>query len=269
MQNALALLAVLFYGLSAAYFSVKFFLKKDRLGTLAFFFLLIGVVTHGLDLLAFGLDHHRFPAANLAEASSVLFWLILLFVMLIVRRDSMDVLGVILIPLAILAILFNDLHRQTEQALHPLLQSGWLYVHIPCMILSIASLTLTCVMAIMYLIQERQLKSHHPSFLYDRLPSLETCENLSNKSLWFGFFMLTLGILTGMVWSKNLRGTYWSWDSKETWSLITWGLYAILIHGRMLSSWRGRKAAYFAILGFVFMLFTIGVSLIFQSYHSF
>src|SRR5262249_57630846 len=115
MQNVLALLAVLFYGLSAVYFSVKFFLKKDRLGTLAFFFLLIGWVTHGLDLLACGLDHHRFPATNLEEASSVLFWLILLFVMLIVRRrDSMDVLGVVFITFAICPLSFNCLHRNTS-----------------------------------------------------------------------------------------------------------------------------------------------------------
>ena len=122
----------------------------------------------------------------------------------------------------------------------------------------------------MYLIRERQLKQKRSSRLVDRLPSLEASDLISYRSLWFGFFLLTLGIVTGMILSKYLHGRYWSWDEKENWAVITWALYAVLLHGRMLSAWRGRKAAYLAIVGFLLIIFTFaGVSLVFKVYHSF
>jgi cytochrome c-type biogenesis protein CcsB len=177
---------------------------------------------------------------------------------------------VILIPLAILSLISNAITAGSEAGVEPLLRGGWIYVHIPLVILSMASLSIAFISSLMYLIQEQQLKSKHPAFFYHRLPSLEVCDEISYKSLWAGFFLLTLGILTGMVWSKYLRGVYWSWDYKEIWSVITWTLYALLLHGRMLAAWRGRKAAYLAILGFALMLFTfIGVTTIFQSYHTY
>ena len=71
-----------------------------------------------------------------------------------------------------------------------------------------------------------------------------------------GFLMLTLGIITGSVWAHSAWGTYWSWDPKETWSLITWLIYASVIHSRMVRGWRGKKIAIFSIIGFCCVLFT-------------
>jgi cytochrome c-type biogenesis protein CcsB len=182
----------------------------------------------------------------------------------------MEAVGIILIPVGILTLIFKELHGSHEQIQEPILRAEWIYIHIPIMILSVATLGLTFLLAVCYLIQERQLKSRHPAFLFYRLPSLETCEDLAAKSLRFGFILLTLGILTGMVLSKTVNGRYWSWDYKEIWAVITWFLYAVLVQGRMLAAWRGRKAAYLAIIGFALMLFTFaGVSAIFKSYHAF
>jgi len=270
MQNVLALISILFYALSAVYFGVKFFLKKDKTRTLAFLFLLIGFVTHALDLLVIGLDHHRFPAATFTEAFSLLTCLVILLFILMNRAGEMDAAGVLLLPVTILSVMLYVLHHGNDQVVEPVLKGGWIYVHIPLMILSVAALSISCILAAMYLVQEKQLKSKSPAFFYYRLPSLEVCEEWSYRSLWFGFFTLTFGILTGMIWSKYLRGVYWSGDYKEIWSVITWCLYAMLLHGRTISSWRGRKAAYLAILGFVFILFAFaGVSLVAKSYHSF
>lgn len=269
MQNFLTTLAIIFYALSAVYFYLKFFLKKERTRTLAMLFLILGFITHGLDLVVFALDQHRFPAANLIEAFSPISLLVIAFFIYVVRKEEMDATGVVMIPLAILGILVTAGFRHGEPVSEPVIRSGWIYIHIPLMILSIASLTLTFVLAVLYLLQERQLKSKHPSPYSYRLPSLEACERFSTRSLWFGFLLLTMGILTGIVWSKHLRGVYWSWDYKETWSVVTWAIYAVLIHGRLLSAWRGRKAAYLAIVVFVFMAFTIGISVFFRSYHSF
>ncbi len=270
MWNVLAELAILFYAVAEVYFVVIFLSKKGKTRTGAFLFLLLGIFAHGLDLLVFGLDRHRIPAANMVETFSLVAWVILALFAVIARRDSMEAMGVILIPLGILSLISNAITHGSDAGVEPLLRGGWIFVHIPLVILSMASLSIAFISSLMYLIQERQLKSKHPAFFYHRLPSLEVCDEVSYKSLWAGFFLLTLGILTGMVWSKYLRGVYWSWDYKEIWSLVTWALYALLLHGRMIAAWRGRKAAYLAIVGFVLMLFTfIGVTTIFQSYHAY
>lgn len=272
MTSLLSAIAVLFYALSAVYFSIRFFFKKERMRYLGFLFLLIAVLTHALELIVFGLNQHRFPAATLTEAFSLLTALMMSFyLILFLRRDDMEAAGIALLPIAIASLILNILGTGEENAvLDPVLRGGWIYVHIPLMILSVAALSISFIMAVMYLIQEKQLKSKHPAFFYYRLPSLEVCEDISYRALWFGFFLLTFGIITGMIWSKYLRGVFWSWDYKEIWAALTWTLYAILLHGRMLSAWRGRKAAYFAIIGFAFILFAFaGVSLVFKSYHTF
>ena len=270
MQDLLAIIAAIFYGISTVYFLIKFFRKTAKTENLALLFLILGLISHGLNIMVFVLEHHRFPAANLAEASSSASWVALLLYTVISRRDSMEAVGIILLPAAILTLIFKELHGLHDQLQEPILKTEWVYIHIPIMILSVATLSLTFILAVIYLLQERQLKSRKPAFLFYRLPSLETCEDLASKSLRFGFFLLTLGILTGMVLSKTVNGRYWSWDYKEIWALITWILYAVLVHGRMLAAWRGRKAAYLAIVGFLLMLFTFaGVSMVFKSYHAF
>lgn len=269
MPNFLSWLAALFYAVSAVYFYLIFFLKKDKTHTLAFLFLLLGLVTHGLDILVFGLDHHRFPASNFVEAFSLLTCLTILLFSIFVRKKDRPASGIFLIPITILSSILTALFR-SDHHLDPVLEGGWANIHVPLMILSVASLAISFLMAVFYLLQERQLKSKKPAFFYYRLPSLEICEELSYRSLWIGFFLLTIGIVTGMIWSKHLLGVYWNWDPKETWSFISWGLYAILIHGRLLSAWRGRKAAYLSIAGFVLILFAFaGASLVSKGYHTF
>lgn len=270
MNDILATLAIFFYTAATIHFFLKFYMKKERTLKLGILFSVLGVVAHGLDLLIIGINRGHFPATNLAEASSMLMWLMMVIFLILVQQEARESMGVLLPPIAILTILFSTLYQPATPFERPSFRTEWIYIHIPLMILSVAVLAITFVVAIMYLIQENQLKSKHPAFFYYRLPSLETCERISYKSLWLGFFLLTLGMLTGMIWSRYLRGVYWSWDYKEVWALMTWVLYAVLIHGRIINNWRGRKAAYLAILGFVFILFAFaGVSMFLKSYHAF
>ena len=86
----------------------------------------------------------------------------------------------------------------------------------------------------------------------------------------FGFLFLTGGIITGAVWANSAWGTYWSWDPKETWSLITWFIYAIFLHCRFMRGWRGKRAAWVSIIGFASVLFTyVGVNLLMKGLHSY
>ena len=270
MSNILDALAIVFYSLSAVYFGIRFYLKKANTQKLGLLFLQLGLVTHAIDLLVLSLERHQFPASSFVEAFWALTCVTVLLFIVIFRNRSKEAGAVVLLPITILSIVLKLFYPGPADQLEPVLEGGWIYIHIPLMILSVASLAISFLTAIMYLIQERQLKQKKPSFFLERLPSLEAADEISYRSLWLGFFLLTLGMVTGMIWSKYLRGTYWSWDSKEVWALLTWALYAILIHGRMLSAWRGRKAAYLAIVGFLLIVFTFaGVSLVFKVYHSF
>ncbi len=122
----------------------------------------------------------------------------------------------------------------------------------------------------MYLVQEHQLKSKRIGAITQRLPSLQVLDDLNYQSLTYGFPLLTLGIITGAIWAEYAWGRYWNWDPKETWSLITWLLYAALLHQRLTVGWRGRKAAIMAIAGFFAVLFTfLGVNLLLPGLHTY
>jgi cytochrome c-type biogenesis protein CcsB len=270
MKDALTVLAIVFYIAATIYFAVRFILKKEKTAHVAYLFLLLGMTTHALDLIVIGLRYGHFPATSLSEALTLVSWVTVFFFVLIARRDSMEAVALIVLPIAIASLTFHEIVGPPSPATQPVIRGEWVYIHIPLMVLSVAALALTFILAILYVIQERQLKSKQPAFFYHRLPSLESLEDLASKSLWAGFFLLTLGIVTGMILSRSVQGVYFSWDYKEIWSVITWVLYAVLIQGRLLAAWRGRKAAYLAILGFALMLFSFaGVSLIFKGYHAF
>jgi cytochrome c-type biogenesis protein CcsB len=152
----------------------------------------------------------------------------------------------------------------------PVLNSFWLPVHVIFAIGGNDMFALAFAAGVMYLIQERQIKSKRIGGFYRRLPALKVLDDLNSRCLTLGFPLLTLGIITGSIWAESAWGTYWSWDPKQTWSLITWFIYAALLHGRLTVGWRGRRAAIFAVAGFFFLIFTfLGVNLLLSGTHGF
>jgi cytochrome c-type biogenesis protein CcsB len=109
---------------------------------------------------------------------------------------------------------------------------------------------------------------------HDRLvalfPAARLLDDLSYKTVMVGFPLLTLGIVTGAAWANYAWGTYWSWDPKETWSLITWLIYAAYLHARFTAGWRGKKTAILSVIGFAAVIFTyIGVNFVLSGLHSY
>src|SRR5262245_9019440 len=136
MTDALAILAVVFYAVAMVYFLIRFFLKKEKTARAAYLFLLLGLATHGLDLLVMGLRYRHFPATSLSEAFTLVSWLTVLFFTWIVRRDSMEAVAVILLPVAIISILYHEFFGTKIPAPEPVIREEWVYIHIPLMILS-------------------------------------------------------------------------------------------------------------------------------------
>lgn len=141
--------------------------------------------------------------------------------------------------------------------LKPVLQSWWLPVHAGISLFAYAFFALAFCGGLMYLLQERELKSKKFGYFFPRLPSLDALDQLNSHCLTTGFVFLTLGIVTGSLWTRQAWGTYWQWHPKEIWSMITWFVYLVQIHQRFTAGWRGKRAAVMAIVGFAIVVFTL------------
>lgn len=252
-----------------AYLAYIFFLR-GALSKIAVTLTLIGFASHTLAIIARYVEAGYTPVTNLHESLSFFAWMIIGILLIANLKYKVKVLGSFLAPIALLLMLFAFALPKEIVPLAPVLKSFWHPFHVIFAFLGNALFTLTFCCGVMYLIQEHQLKSKKMGAITKRLPPLNLLDDLSYQSLKFGFPLLTLGIITGAVWAEYAWGRYWGWDPKETWSLITWLLYAALLHQRLTVGWRGRKAAMMAIVGFLAVLFTfLGVNLLLPGLHAY
>ena len=252
-----------------AYLAYILFLK-EALSKIAATFVFIGFASHTLAILTRYAEAGHTPVTDLYESLSFFAWMIIGILLIVNLKYKVKVLGSFLTPIALILMVFAFALPKGILPLAPVLKSFWHPFHVIFAFLGNALFTLTFCCGVMYLIQERQLKSKRLGAITKRLPPLNLLDDLSYQSLKFGFPLLTLGIITGAVWAEYAWGRYWGWDSKETWSLITWLLYAALLHQRLTVGWRGRKAAIMAIVGFLAVLFTfLGVNLLLPGLHTY
>ena len=213
-----------------------------------------GFVAHTLAILMRWVEGGRFPATNLHEAMSFFAWLSTAIFMVFLYRYRMAVLGLFVAPFAFLLVVTASFLPGELAPLSPALESWWLPVHVTLAILGNAFFALASAFGAMYLIQERHLKSRKFGGMYFILPSLDVLDELNYRCLTYGFPLLTLGIITGAIWSEYTFGTYWMWKHRQVWSLITWLLYAALLHGRLTTDWRGKKSAKYSVIAFCVLL---------------
>ena len=210
------------------------------------------------------------PVTTLNESLSFFSWCLVLIFLIFDLRYRLAVLGAFSSVLALMTMLGSGFAPKAVEPLNPALNSWWFPLHVTLAFLGNAAFAMAFAAGVMYLLQDRMLKSKRFSPLYYRLPSLDTLDNINYRALSFGFPLMTLGIISGAAWAESVWGTYWSWDPKETWALLTWFVYAALLHGRLSIGWRGRRAALFAIIGFACLVFTfLGVNLLLGGQHTF
>jgi cytochrome c-type biogenesis protein CcsB len=159
------------------------------------------------------------------------------------------------------------------EPLVPALQSNWLLYHVITCFLGYAAFAVACGISIMYLIKasgESESSTSQAGGILSMFPSIRILDDLNYKSIMIGFPLLTLGIVTGAAWANYAWGTYWSWDPKETWSLIVWFIYAAFLHARITRGWVGKRAAWLSIIGFSATIFCyLGVNLFLSGLHSY
>ncbi|MBM4289384.1 MAG: c-type cytochrome biogenesis protein CcsB, partial [Deltaproteobacteria bacterium] len=228
-----------------------------------------GWVSQGAALMVQTLDLGFFPVGSLGGALGLFSWTLVAAFLFLNWRHPVKVLGALLTPLAWLLV-YGSWILPHPGEIPPLLQSFWLTFHIGAVFLGNATFTLAFLGGILYLVQERQLKTKKFGFFYKRLPSLETLDALNYYCINVGFPLLTLGIVSGSLYAQYTLGAFWQWDPKETMTLIAWLLYAGLLHARLVAGWRGRRAALMAIAGFLVLLATFfGADFWQRSYHRF
>ncbi len=188
-------------------------------------------------------------------------------------RYKTKVMGAFVISLAFLSMVVTSLlpfRFQSVQPLNPALQSIWLEIHVFSTFIGYAGFGISFGTSLMYLLKHWQEAKGLNLRLIEVFPEVSVLDELVYKAIAWGFPFLTAGVITGAVWANNAWGTYWSWDPKETWSLITWFIYAAYLHARVTRGWRGKKAAYISILGFVAVIFLYwGVSFILPGLHAY
>jgi len=270
MSILLYKVALMMYAFATLMSLVAVVRNRGTEGRRARLLLILAFGMHTITLIVRYFEAGYTPVTNLHESLSFFAWALAGVFMLLDLQVRMQVMTAATATLVTVFMLFGSLMPMQTQDLNPVLDSFWLPIHVGLSFLGSAVFTVAFVAAILYLIQERMLKSKKFSALHYRLPSLETLDRVNYRCLKFGFPLMTMGIISGAVWAESAWGTYWSWDPKESWALITWFLYAALLHGRLTVGWRGRRAAIFAIIGFCFLLFTfLGVNLLLPGLHSY
>ncbi len=253
------------YLLSTILYAAIFVFKTPRLGQTATIFTFTAwvVQTAGISLrwiesYQMGIGHA--PLTNMYESVVFFTWTIILLYLIIEWKLKIRIIGAFSVPFAFLAMAYASFATDISKTINPLipaLQSNWLISHVVTCFIGYAAFAIAAGLGIMYLLKA---KSDTNGFFASRLPETSILDDVIHKSMIFGFIWLSTGIITGAVWANSAWGTYWSWDPKETWSLITWFFYAITLHARYTRGLAGVKIAYLAIFGFVSGLHSYGSS---------
>jgi cytochrome c-type biogenesis protein CcsB len=214
-----------------------------------------------------------FPLSNLYESLLFLDWCLLFTLVFTEIKTGTKLLGALLVPITLLIITFASLIlpnvMQESSPLVPALQSNWLMMHVSMMIFSYATLILGSLLSLLLLALTRFSKEPQ-NFTLGKVQLIENLDLWSYRTIGLGFPFLTIGIIAGGVWANEAWGSYWSWDPKETWALITWLVFAAYIHVRLTKGWVKEKAAIVGAVGFfVVWVCYLGVNFLGQGLHSY
>lgn len=261
-------LATLLYLFSMAGYLFFLFDQKDRIQKISFGLVSAGVGVHSISILLTGIAGKELPVQNMVQSLSLAAFAFGGMFLYFQYKFNLKILGVFAATVLSILMLSVMLVPDTPMAANEILKGFWFVAHIVLVFTGDAALGLACGAGILYLLQEKGIRSKNPGFFFRRLPSLDFLDNVSYTCMTTGFTLLTFGLITGFIYAKAIWGRFWSWDFKEVFSIGTWLLYAALLHFRFHSGWRGRKSAIMTIVGFVIIIFTfLGVNIFLGGHH--
>jgi cytochrome c-type biogenesis protein CcsB len=280
-MNSSFILSIVTFGylFAALAYLLLLVFRKDAFGRLATWITLIvlglqtwAIIWRWIESYQLGIGHA--PFSNLYESLIFFAWTIAFIYLWIEFKTGLKTIGAFTLPLAFLSMAYASFSPDMNTRIQPLLpalKSNWLIAHVITCFLGYAAFAVSCGLAFMYLLRgKKPEKASSVAGPTSFLPEQTVLDELVYQTVLVGFLLLTVGIATGSIWAHSAWGTYWSWDPKETWSLITWLVYATLLHARMMKGWHGKRIAWFSIIGFACVLFTyFGVNFILSGLHSY
>ena len=263
------------YLFSAAFYLGLLVFKLPRAGQIGIVLAISGLVIQtgaiGLrwvESYRMGMGHA--PLTNMYESLVFFAWCTTLLYLFLDFRFKARIIGAFVMPCVAVAMAYASFSNRIDDRINPLipaLQSNWLIAHVVTCFIGYGAFAVAGGLGLMYLIKNHSVTKQSQS---DTLPDLKVIDDLTHKTIVFGFLWLSAGIITGAIWANEAWGTYWSWDPKETWSIIPWFLYAFTLHARFTRGWGGNRIAWMAILGFIAVFFTyFGVNYLLSGLHSY
>jgi len=259
-EATLFTVAFILYILSALVYLVAVFAKRETWAKTGLALAAAGLVLHTAALILRTVVSGHAPFTGMYESVSFLAWASALAVVVLDVKLRIHRIApwVMLIVVALVALASSPLWSKDVAPLVPALQSYWLWLHVSVTMLGEAFFAVAFVASLLYLLADTEEKK-------------QKMDDVSYRAVAVGFPLFTLGgLIFGMVWAYKSWGTYWSWDPKEVWSLITWFVFALYLHTRIVMGWKGKRSALIAILGFLAALFTyFGVNYLLSGLHSY
>jgi cytochrome c-type biogenesis protein CcsB len=258
------------YGLAGVLYLAAWVFRKELPGKLATWVTwaawlgnTAGILLRWYESYQVGEGYGHAPLSNLFESLVFFAWITGILYLVVEHRYKNRVIGAFAMPLAFLALAYASLGTGKQiQPLIPALKSNWLIAHVITAFIGYAAFAVASGVSIMHLVKKRR-ETDTGNGLIARLPTTRMMDELNHQLIMFGFLFLTVGIITGAVWANSAWGRYWGWDPKETWSFVTWLVYASLLHARLMRGWRGNRIAILTLIGFAAVLFTyFGVNLL-------
>ena len=267
IENVMFTIAMAAYLASMVLYVLFFVLKKDVTGKIADIIVAAAFVFHTIALITRGIGAGRLPMTNQYEFATSFAWGICACYLIFLWRYKFRALGAFVTPVIFIVIGYAAMQSREVRDLMPALRSNWLAIHVSSAIISYGAFGVSCAVSLMFLLRQKMANN---AFWQEHIPQEKRLDLISYRAVSLGFLFLTFVMVTGAIWAEHAWGSYWSWDPKETWSLITWIIYAIYLHLRISRGWKGKSAAIFAVIGFICVIFTyIGVNTFLPGIHSY
>lgn len=258
------------YGLAAIAYLTNFVRNRQTTSTLAWGALLVCLHVGAATAVVRGVGAGHVPLSSPGESLSFFALCTLAVYSYLEVRTGTQALGIFIVGTAFVFQTAGSLQYESFSPVADVLNSGWFAVHATTAILGFCGCALAGVVSLLYLLLYRELHSRRPGYIFQRIPPLETLDEMAFRGVSLGLLLLTAGIVSGAVWAHQVWGQYWSWDPKQCSALTVWLVYAAYLWARTRSGWSGRRVAYFAMVGLFVLLFTfVVVERIFPTAHRF
>ncbi len=260
-MKALFFAALAFYAAAVVLQFTGTAFKREKLLRYSWYVFLAAFALHTVFIVVRGIVARRLPLSNQFEFANAFAWGVSLMLIFVRKRMKADWITAAAMPAALLVMTYAALQPMEIHDLMPALRSAWFGVHIGSAVLSYSSFVIAGVCGLRYLMAARQ---NADGLLLDQM------DYLSYRMVTFGFLFLTVVILSGAIWAEQAWSSFWSWDPKEVWALITWIIYAVYLHMRLRGRHRGKVMAWFVVIAVPVVFFTFaGVNTLMHGMHTY